>query len=167
MVEKVDVVIREAREGDLEALEWEGRYQHFRRLYRNAMNQARRGRRILLVAESEGMIVGQVFVQLVSSKGVYADGSSSGYLYAFRVRPEYRSQGIGGELLRAAEDELKARSFTRAVIAVAKTNDRARRLYEKFGFSKVGDDPGRWSYLDHEGKIRHVSEPAFILEKLL
>lgn len=167
MVDRVDVLIRHAQEGDLDALEWEGRYQHFRRLYRNAMNQAKRGKRVLLVAEVDGWLVGQVFVQLVSSLGAYADGVSSGYLYAFRVRPEYRNRGIGGQLLSAAEAELRDRSYSRAVIAVAKTNTRARNLYERFGFRKIGEDPGRWSYLDHEGSLRHVAEPAFILEKAL
>jgi ribosomal protein S18 acetylase RimI-like enzyme len=120
-----------------------------------------------LVAEADGAIVGQVFVQLMSRKGVYADGTSSGYLYAFRVRPEYRNQGIGGELMQAAENALRERAFNRAVIAVAKTNERARNLYEKMGYRKIGDDPGRWSYLDHEGNLRHITEPAYILEKEL
>jgi ribosomal protein S18 acetylase RimI-like enzyme len=167
MVERVEVLIRQAREGDLSALEWEGRYQHFRRLYRRAMSQAKLGHRILLVAEVDGRIVGQIFAQLASGRADLADGASSGYLYAFRVRPNYRNQGIGTRLIESAQDELRRRGFRRVVIAVAKTNMGARRLYEKLGYKRFAEDPGEWSYIDHEGKLRHVSEPAYVLEREL
>jgi len=167
MVERVEALIRHAREGDLAALEWEGRYQHFRRLYRRAMSQAKLGQRILLVAEADGRIVGQIFVQLTSGRAELADGASSGYLYAFRVRPSYRNQGIGTRLIESAEQELVRRGFRRIVIAVAKDNSGARRLYEKLGYQRFAEDPGEWSYIDHEGTLRHVSEPAYVLEKTL
>lgn len=167
MVERSKVLVREARESDLKALEWEGRYQHFRRLYRRAMAEAKRGRRILLVAEVEGRIVGQIFIQLASGRAELADGERSGYLYAFRVRPAFRGQGIGSQLLQAAEDELRVRAFERAVIAVAQDNPAALRLYESRGYVRFAEDPGEWSYIDHRGQLQRVTEPAFILEKRL
>lgn len=167
MVDKTAVRIREAIESDLPQLEWEGRYQHFRRLYRRAMDEALQGRRILLIAEADNRIVGQIFVQLQSRAGKLADGGYSGYLYSFRVRPEYRGQGIGTSLLRRAEEELRERAFERAVIAVAKNNERARRMYQDNGYRFMADDPGKWSYIDHEGNLKHVSEPAEIMEKML
>lgn len=167
MVERTQVTIREVTEDDLSALEWEGRYQHFRRLYRHALSEAQRGRRILLIAEADGKIVGQIFIQLSSGRAELADGRTSGYLYAFRVRPDYRGQGIGTELLERAEQILQQRAFRRAVIAVARDNLGALRLYELHGYRQFAEDPGEWSYVDHEGLLRHVSEPAFILEKQL
>lgn len=167
MVERADVLIREAEEDDLRALEWEGRYQHYRRLYRRAMNEAKRGRRILLVAEADEQIVGQIFLQLASARKELADGGSSGYLYAFRVRPDFRNRGIGSMLLDAAEEALRNRSFQRAVIAVARDNEDALRLYERRGYQQFAEDPGKWTYVDHEGRLQHVSEPAYILEKPL
>lgn len=167
MVERTRVTVREATEEDLPALEWEGRYQHFRRLYRHALSEAQRGRRILLVAEADGKIIGQIFIQLSSGRAELADGRTSGYLYAFRVRPDYRGQGIGTQLLEQAEHILQERAFKRAVIAVARDNLGALRLYEQHGYHQFAKDPGEWSYVDHEGQLRHVSEPAYILEKLL
>ena len=167
MVDQVAVRIREAEEKDLPALEWEGQYKHFRRLYRRAMDEAKQGRRILLLAETDDRIVGQIFVQLQSRAGQLADGGFSGYLYSFRVRPQYRGMGIGTMLLARAEKELRSRAFERAVIAVAKNNDRARKMYEDNGYRFMADDPGSWSYLDHEGKLQHVSEPAEIMQKSL
>ena len=70
-------------------------------------------------------------------------------------------------MLTAAEADLVGRGYRRAVIAVAKTNPRALRLYENHGYRRIGQDPGKWSYLDHEGNLRTVSEPAHILEKSL
>jgi ribosomal protein S18 acetylase RimI-like enzyme len=167
MVDQIAVRIREASESDLRSLEWEGRYTHFRRLYRRAMDEAKQGRRILLVAEVDYQVVGQIFIQLQSRRAELADGGYSGYLYSFRVRPNYRNRGIGSMLLTAAEDELRQRAFKRAVIAVAKKNERARSLYESHGYQFMADDPGKWSYIDHEGNLRHVSEPADIMQKLL
>lgn len=165
MVERERILIREAGERDLPALEWEGRYRHFRRLYRHALAESRRGRRVMLVADVEGQIVGQVFIQLTSGRAELADGSHSGYLYAFRVRPEFRNQGIGTQLLLEAEAILRGQGFGRAVIAVAKNNQRALRLYQIMGYHRFAEDPGQWSYVDHEGCVRHVSEPAYMLEK--
>jgi ribosomal protein S18 acetylase RimI-like enzyme len=167
MVERAGVLVREARESDLQALEWEGRYQHFRRLYRRAMSEAKRGRRILLVAEMDQRVVGQIFIQLASGRAELADGEQSGYLYAFRVRPTYRGHGIGTQLLEAAEQALRDRGFRRAVIAVAQDNPAALRLYENHRYIRFAEDPGEWSYIDHRGRLQRVSEPAFILEKRL
>jgi len=167
MVDRERLLIRQANEADLTELEWEGRYQHYRRLYRHALAEAKRGRRVLLVADFEGRIVGQVFVQLTSGRAELADGKHSGYLYAFRVRPEFRNQGIGTQLLHEAEGVLRRQGFDRAVIAVARDNQRAMRLYQNMGYQQFAKDPGVWSYLDHMGQMRYVSEPAYMLEKFL
>lgn len=167
MTRAAEVVIRRAGESDLRALEWEGQYAHYRRLYRHAMNEAKRGRRILLVAESEGLLVGQIFIQLSSGRSELADGKRSGYLYSFRVRPEYRSLGIGSALMDEAERILRQQAFRRAVIAVARANDGAQKLYQDRGYVYFSDDPGEWSYVDHNGDLQEVHEPAYLYEKQL
>ena len=42
MLEKVDLRIRQATESDLPALEWDGEYIHFRRVYREAMKEVKK-----------------------------------------------------------------------------------------------------------------------------
>ena len=54
-----------------------------------------------------------------------------------------------------------------ASIGVEKNNPRARALYERQGYRIIADDPGRWSYFDHEGVIQEVLEPAWLMEKRL
>ncbi|MFQ5942138.1 MAG: GNAT family N-acetyltransferase [Anaerolineales bacterium] len=159
--------IRLATTEDLRALEWDGEYAHYRRLFKRAIDEARHGRRILLLAEIDDQLVGQIFIQLTIRAAFSTRGASSGYFYAFRVKPAFRNQGVGSSLLQKAEDNLAIRGFHRAVISVAKRNFAARRLYERAGYSVFAEDPGEWSYVDHKGKLRQVREPAFVLEKRL
>jgi ribosomal protein S18 acetylase RimI-like enzyme len=160
-------VIRPLEEGDLSALEWGGSFLHFRQLFRQAYEDMRLGTRLLLVMEhrASGEIVGQVFIQWNSSDPRFADGRRRGYLYALRIKPAFRERGLGTRLIRAAEDELWKRGMDTASIGVEKNNLRARALYERRGYRVIAEDPGRWSYTDHEGHIREVIEPAWLMEK--
>ena len=162
MVEAVDVVIRTGKDPDLLGMEWEGEYRRFRRLYKMAMDEARAGRRIVLVAEVAGRIIGQIIVQLNR-----ADSAGTGYIYAFRVRPEWRNRGIGTRLIQVAESVLVRRRFRRALIAVARDNPGARRLYERMGYSLFAEDAGEWSFIDDRGHLQRVVEPSWLLEKYL
>ncbi|MFV1858159.1 MAG: GNAT family N-acetyltransferase [Anaerolineales bacterium] len=159
--------IRFASAADLKALEWEGEYAHYRRLFKRAIDEARHGRRILLLAEIREKVVGQIFVQLTTRATFSIEGASSGYLYAFRVKALYRNRGVGGQLLQEAELSLAVRGFRRSVISVSKRNVAARRLYARAGYTVFTEDPGEWSYIDHEGRLREVHEPAFVMEKWL
>jgi len=165
VAEAPSIVIRAARADDLEAMEWEGEYRRYRVVYQRAYAESLRGRRVLLVAELQGLIIGQIFVQVDST--LAAGSGRAAYLYALRVRPEYRSRGIGTELVREAEALLRQRGFGRALISVAKDNDAARRLYERLGFEVFGEDAGNWTYIDDQGQVQEAHEPAFLLEKLL
>jgi ribosomal protein S18 acetylase RimI-like enzyme len=164
-----DFQVRPLAEGDLPALEWDGEFVRFRRLFRQAYEEMLVGSRLMLVMErkSTGEIVGQVFIQWSSSDARFADGRQRGYLYALRVKPEYRERGLGTRLLWEAEDILLRRGMRKASIGVEKNNPRARALYERYGFRIVGDDPGRWSFVDHEGVLQEVVEPAWLMEKNL
>lgn len=159
--------IRFATAADLPALEWEGQYSHYRHLFKRAIEEAEHGRRILLLAVVEEQLIGQIFVQLTTRATFSTKGVASGYLYAFRVKFPYRNSGVGSQLLYEAESNLVARGVLRAVISVAKRNGAALRLYERAEYAVFTEDPGDWSYIDHEGILREVHEPAFVLEKWL
>lgn len=165
MAEAPSIVLRAARADDLEALEWEGEYRRYRVVYQRAYAESLRGRRVLLVAELQGLIIGQIFVQVDAT--LAAGRGEAAYLYALRVRPEYRGRGIGTDLVREAEALLRQRGYARALISVAKDNDAARRLYERLGFEVFGEDAGNWSFVDDQGQVQEVHEPAFLLEKQL
>ena len=167
MVEALDFHIRPAVEADLPGMEWEGEYRQYRRVYRHAMNEMQLGKRLILVAESENVVVGQVFIQFNAHRVDIHQGFYSAYLHAFRVRPAYRNRGVGTRLILEAESLLRDAGYERVVIAAAEENLDARRLYERLGYSFYKNDPGQWSFIDHRGKIQSVHEPSVLLEKWL
>jgi ribosomal protein S18 acetylase RimI-like enzyme len=165
----VEYRIRTLEEADLSALEWDGEYVRFRNLFRQAYEEMRGGVRLILILEhlQPPSVIGQIFIQWNSADPRLADGFARGYLYALRVKPEYRGRGLGTRLLQAAEQELLDRRMQAASIGVEKSNLRARALYERLGYRLIGEDPGRWSYIDHMGMKQNVSEPAWLMEKTL
>lgn len=163
-----DVVIRTLKESDLPALEWDGEYTHFRKMYSDACIRQQRGFSVLWLAELPGTgIIGQVFIQLICDRHELADGLYRAYLYSFRIKPAFRSAGLGARMLAVLEADLKRRRFTQLTLNVAKTNNRARKMYERHGFRIVAHEPGCWSYIDHEGNWQQVEEPAWRMEKTL
>jgi ribosomal-protein-alanine acetyltransferase len=54
------------------------------------------------------------------------------------VRPELRGQGLGSALLTHVLEEGRAVGASRATLEVRRSNDDARRLYERFGFRVAG-----------------------------
>jgi ribosomal protein S18 acetylase RimI-like enzyme len=167
MVEALRFHIRSATESDLPALEWDGEYKHFRRVYRQALREAQRDRRLIFLAESTGEVIGQLFVHLHSIWESSFGSAKAGYLHSFRVKPDFRCQGIGSQLLHTAEEALIARGYRRSVISVAKVNSRAQRLYLHNGYTIYSEDPGKWAYVDHRGRMKHISEPAYVMIKVL
>ncbi len=162
------VIIRNIRQSDLSALEWDGEFTHFRRLYSEAYRRSTQGMSVLWLAElaHEG-VLGQVFVQLSCDRPELCNGIDRAYLYAFRVKPAYRSMGLGAHILAAVEDDLLNRQFHFLTLNVAKENERGQAFYRRHGFKVVASEPGRWSYIDHEGRIQKVHEPAWRMEKSL
>ncbi len=162
------VTIRSIQEADLPALEWEGQYRHYRRVFQQTFQDMRQGKRLMLAAATTHEIVGQIFIQLQGSNAsALVDGRRRGYLYALRVKPHWRRRGIGRQLITAAEAELTKRRYQVAVIAAAKTNVVARRFYERLGYAVFSEDPGLWYYTDADGKQQRVEEPAWLLQKRL
>lgn len=162
------VTIRPLLRKDLKALEWDGEFTHFRRLYADSYEKTMLGESQMWVAELPGTgIIGQVFIQLSCNRPDLANGCTHAYLYSFRVQPAFRNLGLGSRIIEVVENDLRSKGFKVLTLNVAKDNPRARKLYERHGFKTTGQEPGVWSYLDHEGKWRHVNEPAWRMEKQL
>jgi RimJ/RimL family protein N-acetyltransferase len=54
------------------------------------------------------------------------------------VASSHRGRGIGSALMRATLDDARASGLTRIELTVRTDNERAKRLYEKFGFVGEG-----------------------------
>lgn len=163
----LDVHFRAARLDDLPKLEWFGQYAHYRRLFRRTFDEQQRGVRLMLLAEVGGFPVGQVFIHFSNRECRRGQSGARGYLYALRVLDPFQGQGIGSRLIAEAEQVLRARGYRRAVIAAAKDNERARRLYERLGYAVYAEDDGDWDFVDDQGQVQHVHEPAWMMQKQL
>jgi ribosomal protein S18 acetylase RimI-like enzyme len=162
------VIIRQITEKDLPALEWGGEYAHFRRLYAEIYQGVLKGRAVMWAAEiPEVGLVGQMFVQLNSSRKELANGSSRAYIYSFRIQSFYRDKGIGTLMLQTVEADLEKRGFQSVTLNVGIDNPGARRLYERRGYRVITSEPGHWSYQDEKGISHEVVEPAWRMEKQL
>lgn len=162
------VEIRPARKLDLPDMEWEGEFAHFRRLYAQTFLNMRNGISLMWVARlPESELIGQMFIQLASSRVELADGNRRAYIYGFRIKPAYRNQGLGTRMMKHAENDLFQRGYRSVTLNVSRSNPDARRLYERLGYRVVADEPGRWSYVDQHGQRQHVHEPSWRMEKSL
>ncbi|PKN99063.1 MAG: hypothetical protein CVU42_09350 [Chloroflexi bacterium HGW-Chloroflexi-4] len=162
------VLIRPLVKSDLPALEWDGEYLHFRNVFADVFKKVEKGTVKAWVAVSQdGRMVGQVFLQLSSDRRELADGWNRAYLYSLRVRQIWQNQGIGSRLMDVVEDDLKRMGYTRVTLNVARDNQGAIRLYTRLGYQIVAEEPGVWSYPDHKGIWRTVSEPSWRMEKKL
>lgn len=159
-------VIRLARPDDLPKLEWYGQYTHFRTVFRRTYRDQLAGRRLMIIADCNGFPVGQIFMQTHREpKNGDIPHDRRTYFYSLRVMDMFQGEGVGSRLLEAAEQIAATYGYQWATIAAAKDNPRARELYERRGYRAYMEDLGNWSYVDHEGRTRHVHEPCWVLEK--
>jgi GNAT superfamily N-acetyltransferase len=80
------------------------------------------------------------------------------------VLAEFRSQGIGSQLLSSAEQLAREQGYTHIGLSVAaETNDLARRLYERLGYQDAhfGEYTEHGEYIDEQGQ-RHTWEETCI-----
>lgn len=87
------------------------------------------------VAEDAGRIAG--FAVTGRSQDADAD-EGTGELYAIYLEPDRVGTGLGRTLFEHAIDDLRARGYRTVTLWVLETNDRARRFYERAGWSTDG-----------------------------
>lgn len=164
---RMDITIRPACAADLPLLEWGGEFWHYREKFGEAYADQLAGRRLLLVADLNGYPVGRIALVFSGGNPLYANGRTRAYLYSLQVISFLQGLGIGSHLLDAAENELRERGFRHAIIAAALDNEGAQRLYQRRGYVRYAEDPGRWSYTDPDGIIHQVEEPCWLMRKSL
>ena len=93
------------------------------------------GSAIALVAEHEGQVVGLVTAHAFSS--IHADGEM-GRLTALVVTSKARHQGIGRQLMTAAESWLQSRGCVRSSVVSGIGRVEAHEFYAKMGYKRTG-----------------------------
>lgn len=90
---------------------------------------------ICFVAETEGNVVGAVWVRVMDDYGHVEAGVPS---FAISLYKEYRGYGIGTALMKRMLVELKDRGYEKASLSVQKANY-AVELYKKVGFEVIAE----------------------------
>ena len=91
---------------------------------------------------------------------LYRKGTTVAGLETIDVDPAYQKQGIGLQLLKAAEEEMKRKGITKIRLEVSPGNRAAIALYEKEGF-KTLVRLKNYYYYDHKGSrdaLRMIKE---------
>ena len=92
----------------------------------------REGLETVLVAEKDGRVVA------FASLGPARDDSARGELYAIYALPEAWGSGAGPALLEAGVEALRGGGYREAILWVLDDNPRARRFYEREGWTPDG-----------------------------
>jgi GNAT superfamily N-acetyltransferase len=85
------------------------------------------------VAADDGVVVG------IATVGPSRDEDAQGEVYAIYVEPKAWGSGAGPALMRACVAALKAGGHPDAILWVLEDNPRARRFYEREGWSLDGE----------------------------
>ena len=96
------------------------------------------------VAESDGIVVGNASVSLVSSLERYRHRAE----VTFVVLKDYWGLGIGSKLMEHCIRWCKDKNVSQIELDVVSDNIRAISMYESFGFSVVGTIPNAMRYKD-------------------
>lgn len=88
------------------------------------------------VAETDGLVVGAVWVRIMDDYGHVDDETPS---FAISLLKEYRNYGIGTELMKRMLNELKTCGWKQSSLAVQKKNY-AVKMYRDVGFQIVDEN---------------------------
>ena len=80
------------------------------------------------IARAEGRVAGMVKIAPEKEPGL-------AQLSSMHVHPDVQGQGVGQALMKVAEGFIKEAGYERAILGVIQANQRARRLYERAGWT--------------------------------
>ena len=91
---------------------------------------------ICFVAETDGLIIGAVWVRIMDDYGHVDDETPS---FAISLLKGYRGHGIGTEMMKCMLVELKDKGYKKTSLAVQKQNY-AVKMYKSVGFEIVDEN---------------------------
>jgi ribosomal-protein-alanine N-acetyltransferase len=127
---------------------------------RNRWHEQDLGYRELYVAEQDGALVGTVSMR-------HNPQAQSMHLFALEVATERRGEGIGGAIVGGVIEEARRRGCTRVYLEV-RADNRARRLYHRLGFRRVGKTfINAWWRFNDDGTRDRIEEESLRMVKRL
>ncbi len=124
------------------------------------------GNAVFWTVDDDGKLIGELYAFLNLDDQDFADGKDRVYLCAFRIRRQYRGQGLGTRLMEQALSDLKDRGFITVTIGVNKNEPENIRLYERLGFrEKVKECHYDPCGLDEKGQPEYDEESWWLLAR--
>jgi probable phosphoglycerate mutase len=141
----IGVIIRPLTVQDIEQfVTWRGGDDYKDNIVRKETQEHLAGRRVLLVAEAGGQLVGTVqFVPTHADRDL-ADGKATAYLQALEVKEDFRKRGLGTRLVGTVERIGVERGFGRLTLTVEPDNRPALSLYQELGFETFKESSELW-----------------------
>lgn len=146
------VGVRTAKEADFDRRFLAGAHGEYRASLLDAFHQGD----LVLVAEEDGSVVGQVTVHW----------HPSAMISHLAVAEEQRRRGIGSMLLVAAETAARSKGCPSLGLTVGRENQRAIELYRRRGFAVTGETMSDGLVLA-DGTVIHEREPVWTMTKPL
>jgi ribosomal protein S18 acetylase RimI-like enzyme len=148
----VNVEVRQCTEADLAALLAREPDPARRHLEVERFESQQRGECALLLAWSDGAVVGRVrlrwwskYIEVLDALGEFPE------INALDAWPP--GEGIGTQVIAVCERVAAERGDEQMGIGVEITNTGARRLYERLGYEPWGDVIDEWSEVDADGNV--------------
>ena len=131
--------------GDIEQfMAWRATDDYLAHWAREETQEHLDGKRVLLVAEAGGQLVGTVqFVPHHEDKDL-ADGKITAYLLALEVKDEFRRRGLGSWLVASVQHLALDQGFRRLTLMVEPDNGPALSLYQRLGFTAFKNSSEIW-----------------------
>jgi ribosomal protein S18 acetylase RimI-like enzyme len=87
----------------------------------------------LFLAERAGVVVGYAMARAIAAGPTIETGETIGHLESLAVLPDYRSAGVGRQLLGAVWAVLREWGTTEVTVNVMAGNSRAEEIYRRMG----------------------------------
>lgn len=154
------LTLDDLRLDDLDDIAWSGEPRH-RVAVGEALARVSSGDvDYLAVRVPSGHVVAMVGIDFIRHPG-------AGYLWQFVTHPALQGKGIGSALVAGAEARIAARGLTVARLNVERDNLRARSLYERLGYSAIGEDTETWERVGDDGAVTlHRADVTLMAKRL-
>lgn len=104
------------------------------------LNELKKGNIDVWVIEYEGKFIGELTINYTSHDlPAETIPNKRVYLESFRLNKKYQGKGLGQKLVEYALDDLEKRGYYEFTIGVEDSNEIAKHIYFKYGFTNVID----------------------------
>ena len=157
---QADCQIRSVVEADINKIKWS--LPDWNSYWQDKWRQKLEGKLDMYVVAVEDFPIARIWLDWTKSAKL-----GIGEISSFEVMPPFRNIGIGSFMIESMEDILREKGLKRAQIGVDKSNDRAKKLYQKLGYKVVRDEQDSFVYFSESGEQKTYSSDCWFLHKMV